>query len=503
MNFASYLSQAARDSPEKTALTDPSRSVTFAELNAEANAVANGLAEMGIESDDAVGILLPNSVTFVTSFFGAMKLGAIPLPVNLRFQGEEIGYVLEDGEAKALVTNGGFEEGVADLDAEALDRLIVDGGERGTDYESLVSDHSDEFDHYPRKEDELADIMYTSGTTGKPKGVQHTHQNLQTNARAILDCMEWSRNDVGLTVNPCFHVSGLHVTVSPMLVAQTTNHLLPEWDAATALEVVAEEGVTTSFCIATIIIDLVNFEDAAEYDTSSLSVVGCGGSPMPKDLIETFEDTYGATLLEGYGMTETTPASALNRPGDVLRKPGSIGPVLKDVVDVRIEDPETGEAVPQGELGELLWHGDTVTPGYHGLPEENERAFVEREGVRWLRSGDVGRMDEDGHLFIEDRMDDMLITGGENVYPREIEDVLYEMDGVAEAAVFGTPDDRLGELVTAVILPNDDLSEADITDFCRERLAGYKIPRRVEFVNEVPRTSTRKVDKVALREQFD
>ncbi|WP_276257307.1 class I adenylate-forming enzyme family protein [Haloglomus litoreum] len=505
MNFAHHVRQAARDRPGRTALTDPGRSVTFAELDAETDAFANALAELGVDPGDRVALYLPNSISFVAAYFGTMKRGAIPFPINLRFEGEEISYVLEDGGARVVVTAGPFEDAIADLDAGSVEELVVAGGDRGRDYASLVEQHAGHHEVHPRKEAELADIMYTSGTTGRPKGVRHTHQNLSTNARAILTRMEWSANDVGLTVNPCFHVAGLHVTVSPFLVSGTTNHLLADWDPATALSTVEEHGVTTSFCIATIIVDLVNFEDAASYDTSTLSVVGCGGSPMPKERISTFEERYDATLVEGYGMTETTPAAALNHPGeDAVRKPGSIGTVIADVVDVRIEDPESGEPVQRGELGELLWHGDTVTPGYYNLPEENEAAFVQREGKRWLRSGDIARMDEDGHLFIEDRIDDMLITGGENVYPREVEDVLYLLDGVAEAAVFGTPHERLGEQVTAAIVRDDDALDDDTVErHCREHLAGFKIPRRIQFVDAMPRTSTRKIDKVALRERLE
>jgi long-chain acyl-CoA synthetase len=242
--------------------------------------------------------------------------------------------------------------------------------------------------------------------------------------------------------------------------------------------------------------------DVASYDLSSLELLGVGGSPMPKERIETVEETFGVTLLEGYGMTETTPLAAINRPDQDVRKAGSIGPPATEVVDVRIENPETGAEVGTDEKGELLWHGDTVTPGYFRMPEKNEEAFVRREGKRWLRSGDIARMDEDGHLFVEDRIDDMIITGGENVYPREIEDVLYELDGVVEVAVIGTPHERLGETVTAIVVADGDLSEADVKEHCRGRLTDYKVPRRIEFTEALPKTSTRKIDKVSLREEF-
>jgi acyl-CoA synthetase (AMP-forming)/AMP-acid ligase II len=364
--------------------------------------------------------------------------------------------------------------------------------------------------------------------------VKHTHRNLQTNARGLVEAMGWSRHTVSLTVCPLFHVCGLNVTTTPLLTVGAENHFLPEWDPGTALETMEARDVTYAFFIPTMVIDML--EHGVEgYDLSALETVGVGGSPMPKERIETVEETFDVTLLEGYGMTETTPLAAINRPDQAVRKAGSIGPPASEVVDVRIEDPETGDLVDAGEKGELLWRGDTVTPGYYGLPEKNEEAFVERAvpegrrggggdsearsasgrssgqspreeaaeaGKRWLCSGDVARMDEDGHLFVEDRIDDMIITGGENVYPREIEDVLYELDGVVEVAVVGTPHDRLGEAVTAVVVADGELSADDVEAHCRERLADYKVPRRVEFLEELPKTSTRKIDKVALRERL-
>lgn len=505
MNFANYVDLAARNDPDKVAVGDPFRTLTFAELAAETNAVANGLESLGVDAGDRVAMYVPNSVTFVTVYFGAMKRGAIPFPINMRFEGEEIEYVLNDAEASTMVTTGTFEDEITALDVDSVENVIVANGSKGIDYEEFVADADTSYDVYPRKEDELAELMYTSGTTGRPKGVKHTHGNINTNALGLIRYAEWSEHEVGLTVCPCFHVSGLNITVTPYVVLGATNYLLPQWDPETALEFIEENDVTYTFFIPTMVTDLLD-ADTEAYDTSSLEIIGVGGAPMPKERITAVEETFGVTLLEGYGMTETSPLAAINLPGeDAVRKPGSIGPVSKEVVDVRVEDPETGEEVNTNEKGELLWHGDTITPGYYNMPEKNEQAFVEREGKRWLRSGDIGRMDEDGHLFLEDRVDDMIITGGENVYPREVENVLYGIDGVVEAAVFGTPDDRLGERITAAIVREDEnLTVADVEEACREAdLAGYKLPRRIEFVDEMPKTSTRKIDKVALRDQFD
>jgi len=501
MNFATHADAMARNDPDRLAMSDHTREVTFAELAGEIGAVANGLADLGVEPGDRVALYLPNSVAFMTTYLGAMKLGAIPFPINMRFQGEEVEYVLDDAGAVAVVTHGQFEDVVADLEVDSLEHLVVADGDRGTGYRELVGGADAGRDAYPRKEDELAELMYTSGTTGRPKGVKHTHRNLQTNARGLVEAMEWSRHTVALTVCPLFHVSGLNVTTTPLLTVGAENHFLPEWDPEAALETMAARDVTYAFFIPTMVIDLL--EHGVEgYDLSALETVGVGGSPMPKERIEAVEEAFDVTLLEGYGMTETTPLAAINRPDQDVRKAGSIGPPASEVVDVRIEDPETGDAVGTDEKGELLWHGDTVTPGYFRMPEKNEEAFVEREGKRWLRSGDVARMDADGHLFVEDRIDDMIITGGENVYPREVEDVVYGLDGVVEVGVIGTPHDRLGETVTAAVVAEDGLTDGDIEEHCRERLTDYKVPRRVEFLGELPKTSTRKVDKVSLRERF-
>jgi acyl-CoA synthetase (AMP-forming)/AMP-acid ligase II len=503
MNFGNYVDVAARNAPDRTALTDHRREVTFAELAGETDAVANALAELGVDAGDRVALYLPNSVTFVAAYFGAMKRGAVPFPINMRFQGHEIEYVLDDSGAVAVVTAGQFEDTIAELDVDSLAHLIVGNGERGHDYADLVADADPDYDVYPRKSGELAELVYTSGTTGRPKGVKHTHGNLDANARGLVSYMGWSANEVGLTVCPCFHVSGLNITVTPYVVAGATNHLLPQWDPETTLETIEARGVTYSFFIPTMVIDLLESGLAAEYDTSSLDVVGVGGSPMPKERIEAVEEAFDCTLLEGYGMTETTPLAAINRPDQDTRKAGSIGPPAEEVVDVRIEDPETNEAVGTNEKGEFLWHGDTITPGYFRMPERNEQALVEREGKTWLRSGDIGRMDEDGHLFVEDRIDDMIITGGENVYPREVEDVIYGLDGVAEVGVVGTPHDRLGETITAIVVRSEESVTADdVEAVCRETLTDYKIPRRIEFVDELPKTSTRKIDKVSLRDEF-
>jgi len=501
MNFANYVDIAARNHGDSLAMADPSREIRYAELSRETDAVARGLAGLGVDPGDRVALFLPNSVTFMTAYFGAMKRGAIPVPVNLRFDPETIVSVVETTDASVLVTSGRFEETLADCDA-GVDHLIVADGDGGVAYDEFVGDADAAVDVPERRNDELAELLFTSGTTGRPKGVKHTHGNLAANGWGYVRYFPfYSAETVGLTVVPLFHAAGLNVTATPLVLVGAENHFLPAWDAEAALETMAARGVTAAMFVPTMLIDLL--EHGVEgYDLSALSHVIVGGSPMPKERIDAAEEALGVTLLEGYGMTETTPAAAVNRPGQDVRKAGSIGPPMEDVVDVRIENPETGAAVGTDERGELLWHGDTVTPGYWNRPETNAEAFVEREGKRWLRSGDVGRMDADGHLFVEDRLGDVIITGGENVSPREVEDVIYELDGVVGVGVVGTPHERLGEQVTAVVVADGSVTGADVESICRERLAGYKLPRSVEFVDSLPKTTTRKIDKVALRDRF-
>lgn len=500
MNFANCIDTAARDSPAKTAVTDPARELTFEELAADTDAFASALANLGIDPGDRIALYVPNGVPFAVAYFGAMKHGAIPFPINMRFTGSEIQYVLDDAGATAVVTTGEFEDIIAEVDVDSLAHTIVVDGDCGMDYEDLIAAADPEYDVHPWKEDEVAELMYTSGTTGRPKGVQHTHRNLSTNARGFLRYMEWSVNEVGLTVCPCFHVSGLNITTTPFVFAGATNHFLPAWDPETALEAIETYDVTYTFLIPSMLIDLLDIDDVQNYDLSSLSVIGVGGAPMPKERINAVEETFDCTLLEGYGMTETTPLAAINRLDDPNRKAGSIGRVCNDVMDVRIEDPNTHEEVGIDEKGELLWHGDTVMAGYYDLPEKNEEAFVEYDGETWFRSGDIGRMDADGYLFIEDRLDDMIITGGENVYPREIEDVLYAADDIREAAVVGQPDDRLGERIVAFVV--GDATADELEALVRDHLAGYKVPKEFQFVDELPKTSTQKIDKVSLRDRL-
>ncbi|WP_440764519.1 class I adenylate-forming enzyme family protein [Natronorubrum sp. DTA7] len=497
MNFANHVDFAAQNVPTRPAIGDANGLRTYGELAAETDRMANALKSLGTDPGDTLAICLENRLELLISYLGAMKRGVIPVPVNTQFNDRQIEYVLETSDASALVTDGRW-AGVA----ETVESPITVDGSVGHRFEPLLEDADDEYELYPRRNEETAEILYTSGTTGRPKGVRHTHGNLDANAQGIRKYMDWTRREVGLTVCQCFHVIGLNVTTTPLLVAEAENRVLPEWDPEAVLEAIETHRVTYTFFTPGMIIDLLDHDGVERYDLSSLDRVGVGGSPMPRERLDDAERTLGCPVLEGYGMTETTPLAAFNPVGIDRRKPGSVGPPAEEVVELRIEDLDTEAVVAAGERGELLWRGDTVTPGYVQFQGDGQR-FVERDGKTWLRSGDIGRLDDDGYLYVVDRREDMFTTGCANVFPREIEDVLYQIDQVAEAAIIDVTDDLRGAVVTAVIKRNDtDLTAERVKETCRANLDDHEVPQRIEFVGDIPRTATGKIDRIELRDTF-
>ena len=496
MNFGNVVDNVARNTPDARAVGDPERQVTYAELSAASNAAANVFAARGVKSDDRVAICLQNRVTFLTAYLGAMKHGAVPVPVNTRFTDEQIHYVLDTSDSSVIVTDQAFESVATHVETA----LTVDGSV-GANFHTLLEDASDTYTVHPRRSDETAAVVYSSGTTGRPKGVRHTHGNVIANARGIRTYHRLTRDDVGLTVSKCFHVTGLNVTTTPLLLAEAENWFLPNWDPVSVAETIENRNVTYTFLTPNMMRALLADEDVDDYDLSSLQRVVVGGAPMPTEQFEDAEAALDATVLEGYGMTETTPLAAFNRPDTAVRKPGSVGPPAREVIDLRIEDIETGQPVDRGERGELLWRGDTVTPGFERRQRE-AKSFVERDGTRWLRSGDIGYLDEDGHLFVVGRRGDMFTVGCANVFPREIEEVLYEIDGVTGAAIIDALDDRQGAVITAIVTRDGDITEARIREVCAAQLREHEVPERIEFVDNIPRTATGKIDRIALGDLF-
>ncbi|MDS0475583.1 class I adenylate-forming enzyme family protein [Natrinema sp. 1APR25-10V2] len=517
MNFADYVDHAARNHPDRAAIRFGDRELTYDELVSQAASLGDSLAERGFESGDVLAIYAPNSPQLVVTVLACLKRGVNHLPLNLRFERDELAYVLEDAGARGIVATDTFADGAVSL-LETVDSLetavVTDDREGAERFDALVAAGDPADRNYAAKGDEVAGIMYTSGTTGKPKGVKHTHRNYIGNAMGFVEMYELSGETNTVTVAPCFHVAGLNITVTPTLVAGGTAALLPEWDPEAYLEACEAVDAHYSFIVPTMLMDLLHFENADEYDLSHMEAMIVGSAPVPEHAIGDFEEQFGVTITEGYGMTETTPLAVLNRPE--AKKDGTIGQAYERLVDVTITDPQSREELPPGEVGEITVRGETVTPGYHDLPAVNEEQFGDvrsrtgdDEGAssgEWLYTGDLGWVGEDGYFRIEDRVDDMIITGGENVYPAEVEEVVSTHPDVRSVAVIGTDHERYGEAVTAIIVPSaDDLEAEAIVDHCRDSdaLANYKRPRRVEFVEGLPMTETRKIDKVSLRDRFD
>lgn len=491
MNFATHVDAAARSAPDSPAVGGSCESLSFGQLARQSDRIADALAHRGVDVGDHVALSMPNSVAFVCTYLGVLKRGAVAVPLNRRFTAEQTEYVLTDSDAVAVVTSGHDESVPADV------------GDETYEYTALLDMEGADADAEPRRSEQLAELLYTSGTTGAPKGVYHTHGNLDANAQGYIDCNRWSRDDVALTVCQCFHVTGLNITTTPFLALEAENYLLTEWDVEGALAAIERHGVTYTFLIPTMVVELLEHEQVETYDLTSLRTVGVGGSPMPEKRIDEVEETLGCTLVEGYGMTETTPLATMNRPDDAGRKPGSVGRPVANAVTVRIENHRTRTPVERGERGEILWRGDTVTPGYN-RQQLTESAFVERNGVRWLASGDVGWMDDDGFLYVVDRLEDMFTTGCGDVYPHEIEDAIYEIAAVQQVAIVDSTDDVRGTTVTTIVKCRDGetVSAAEIIRVCERQLESHEVPDRVVFVDEFPRTATGKLDRGALRREF-
>lgn len=434
------------------------------------------------------------------------------MPLNTRFSAPEIEHLLGHVGHRGLLVLSRYNDSIQELDLHDVEHVIV-GGDSLPELEDVAIDQFDDalsgestsFNTVPRQNDDHAFYMHTSGTTGRPKPVIATHENVRAHALGYLDRVELSSHDVALNTIPIFHVGGLnlHLTLFTQLAAPQV--LIDGWDVEKTLESIEAHDVTYMFLIATMLYDLANYEDAAAYDTKSLDVVGAGGQNVPPAAIHRFEELYDGQVLEGYGLTETMPAIISNARDE--RHLGTAGKPIENVATMRVVDPEAWQNRRKpGELGELIVTGDVVTLGYLDRPDANEEKFeVDRDGIKWLRTGDIVQMDEDGYISIEDRVDNMIITGGENVYPSEVEDALYNVPGVEEAVVVGEPHDRFGERVVAVIVASDEsLSENDVVTHLKkvEALAEYKCPRRVEFVEEIPRAGAGKIDRLKVEEDI-
>jgi long-chain acyl-CoA synthetase len=514
LNLASVLEHSARLTPDRVAITFGSQHTTYGDLNASAGKVAAGLHTLGVRAGEHVALSCPNVPWFPIAYFGILKAGAVAVPLNVLLKPREIAYHLKDSHARAYLAFEGTPElpigemAKAACAEAACPHFIVmprDGAARAAGDVTLPSVMRDAAAfHAPRREPhDTAVILYTSGTTGHPKGAELSHGNMVSNAIACADmfgaAFGGDRQPAVLITLPLFHSTAQTAQMNAGMYSGFRLVLMPRFDAAAVLDTFAREDIGLWVGVPTMYWALLEHARTAATDVSgaarSLKLCASGGAPMPVDVLQAFERTFGVRVLEGYGLSETAPVVCFNqlqRPS----KPGTVGlPIFG--VEVRCVD-EHDEPAPPGERGEVIVRGPNVMKGYYNRPDATAESL--RGG--WFRTGDIGQIDGDGYLAIVDRKKDLILRGGFNVYPREVEDVLMTHPAVALAAVIGAPDQRLGEEVKAFIVrrPGAAITEEEIIAWARSEMAAFKYPRTVEFRDSLPMSATGKILKRELRQ---
>ncbi|MEU3464002.1 long-chain fatty acid--CoA ligase [Streptomyces sp. NPDC006733] len=497
--IGSWPARRARRTPDRIALVHEGRTSTYRQLHQRVLRLAHALRALGTARGDRVAYLGPNHPALLETLFAAGVLGAVFVPLNTRLAGPELAYNLADSGSTVLVHAPEQAEVAAAAAAESgvLHRIALSGaGPDVLGYEDLLAGGgSDALDEAVTPDDPCM-IMYTSGTTGRPKGAVLSHANITWNSVNVLVDTDLGADEVTLAVAPLFHTAGLNMTCLPTLLKGGRVLLLGAFDPGRVLRLIEGEGVTCMFGVPTMYDAMAAEPRWADTDLSSLRTLNCGGAPVPARTIAVYLDR-GLAFSQGYGMTEASPGILYLGREQTTAKAGSAG-VPHFFTDIRVVLPDGRDAGP-GERGEILVHGPTVMTGYWGRPADTAAAVTE-DG--WLRTGDVARSDDDGYAYIVDRVKDMYVSGGENVYPAEIEDALLAHPAIAECAVIGVPDPVWGEVGRAVVVlrPAVVAGERDILDHLRGRLAKYKIPKSVVFLGTLPRTASGKIVKPALRD---
>ncbi|BAC69314.1 long-chain fatty acid--CoA ligase [Streptomyces avermitilis] len=497
LSLAAILAENARRRPEKTALVEGELRLTFAEVWQRARAQAGALVGLGVRPGDRVALMAPNTADFPHAYYAIAAAGGVVVPVHLLLSASEVEHVLKDSGATLLLCHPAqAETGTAAAQAVGVQVITL-----GAEFEKLARIAEPLPSYVTRAADDPAVVFYTSGTTGVPKGAVLSHFNLVMNATVnAFDANDIRPDDVALGALPLFHAFGQTVSMNSTWRAGATLVLLPRFDAARAIELMVKEGVNTFHGVPTMFVALAGA--AAAMDAlPELRVCVSGGASLPLAVLERFEEAFGAKIYEGYGLSETSPTATVNQPVFGTRA-GTIGHPLwgVDVEIARAEVEGRVELLPPGELGEVVVRGHNVFSGYLGRPEATAETLVDG----WLRTGDLGTKDDEGFLRIVDRKKDVIIRGGYNVYPREVEEVLLRHPGVAQAAVIGLPDELHGEEVCAVVVRATGAvpEAAEITEWSKEHLGRHKYPRRVEFTDALPLGPSMKILKRELRVRY-
>jgi long-chain acyl-CoA synthetase len=492
-NLASNLIATTATHGDRPAIRMDDFVMTYTELSDEAAQVAAAIRRLGLVPGDRVGMVLPNVPAFPVLFYGALLAGCVVVPMNPLLKAPEIEYYLEDSEARLVFVWDGAGD-AAERAAATVGALVVTVTATGLDPRHLEN-LEPVTEPTPRAAEDTAVILYTSGTTGKPKGAELTNANLASNATTTaVTLIEVTDQDVVMGCLPLFHVFGLTCGLNASVGAGACLTLIPRFDPVKALQVIERDRVTVFEGVPTMYSAILHVEDRGRFDVSTLRVCISGGSAMPVEVMRSFESAFGCVILEGYGLSETSPVASFNHPG-AERKPGSIGVPVAGV-ELRLVDNDGVQSGP-GEIGEIEIRGENLMKGYWRRPE----ATAEAVSDGWFHTGDLATVDEDGYYFIVDRKKDLIIRGGYNVYPREIEEVLYAHPAVAEVAVVGIDHDHLGEEVGAAVAlrPGVTVGVEELREFVKERVAAYKYPRHVWLVTELPKGSTGKILRREVR----
>jgi long-chain acyl-CoA synthetase len=487
VNLAQNMVATAQAHPDRTAVKLDDVEVSFAALANAASRLAGWLDELGVEPGDRVGVTLPNIPQMPIIYYGILWAGGVVVPLNPLYKSREFAYVLSDADAKAFFAWDGVAEeagkGAADAGVEHVSVSATEFVPELMTHEAAAFVDRDATD--------TAVVLYTSGTTGSPKGAELTHHNMHRNAEISMRLFGMLPDDVVFGGLPLFHSFGQTCAMNAGVLAGATLTLIPRFEPAKAMEILQRDTVTIMLGVPTMYVALLSHPARDDYDLSSLARCASGGASLPVEVLRGFEAAFGAPILEGYGLSETSPVASFNHM-DRERKAGSIGQPVEGV-EFRLIDNDWNEISEVGAIGEIAIKGHNVMKGYLGNPEAT--AWAIRDG--WFRTGDLARRDEEDYYYIVDRAKDMIIRGGYNVYPREVEEVLYEHPAVATAAVVGIPHAELGEEVAAAVTlkPSTDATEEELRDFVKQRVAAYKYPRVVWVTSELPMGPTGKILK--------
>jgi long-chain acyl-CoA synthetase len=488
VNLASNLISTAQAHPDSPATRLGDSVSTYRELDDSSARMAGLLALHGLDPGNRVGVMLPNVPEFAVAYYGILRAGGVVVPMNVLLKQREVAFYLGDAAAGLIFAwHAMADEAIAGAGQVGAECLVVEPSE----FAELLADADPTGEIADRVADDTAVILYTSGTTGKPKGAELTHANLSVNADVSRLLFSLAPEDVVLGALPLFHAFGQTCGLNTAVAAGASLALIPRFDASHALEVIERYGVTVFEGVPTMYAALMHHPERDRFDVSTLRMCVSGGAALAVELLREFERTFGCVILEGYGLSETSPVACFNHP-DRERMPGSIGRPVEGV-EMKLVDLHRRDSAP-GEVGEIAIRGHNVMKGYWNRPDATAEA-IDADG--WFYSGDMARLDAEGRYFIVDRKKELIIRGGYNVYPREIEEVLYEHPAVREAAVIGVPHADLGEEVGAAVALRAGMqaTESEIREFVKTNVAAYKYPRRVWFVDELPKGPTGKVLK--------